>query len=284
MRIFSYCFHFYIIIIVQNLSICNTGGQNDMKLEELINQYYNTLKPNDLYIWKYIATHKSECKNLTIDELAHKCNTSRSSILRFAQRLSLKGYSELKFYLRQSDNCSTISNELIKNYCFTMADLIRDYGNRDYSQICEMIYHSQKVFLYGTGTLQRNVANEMRRFFLAGHEHFYMIDGVDELSALFNTLTSEDLVFVISLNGKSDNAINFAQQLSLNGIPFISMTRIQDNKIAHYSSQSIYVDTPEFPIGASNLYQVTDLYFILADILFLNYMQYKSNKVNPQIM
>ena len=46
MRIFSYCFHFYIIIIVQNLSICNTGGQNDMKLEELINQYYNTLKPN----------------------------------------------------------------------------------------------------------------------------------------------------------------------------------------------------------------------------------------------
>lgn len=62
------------------------------------------------------------------------------------------------------------------------------------------------------------------------------------------------------------------------------MTRIQDNKIAHYSSQSIYVDTPEFPIGASNLYQVTDLYFILADILFLNYMQYKSNKVNPQIM
>mgnify|MGYP000072618373 CR=1 FL=1 len=57
-----------------------------------------------------------------------------------------------------------------------MADLIRDYGNRDYSQICEMIYHSQKVFLYGTGTLQRNVAKEMRRIFLAGHEHFYMIE------------------------------------------------------------------------------------------------------------
>ena len=93
-----------------------------------------------------------------------------------------------------------------------------------------MIYHSQKVFLYGTGTLQRNVAKEMRRIFLAGHEHFYMIDGVDELSALFNTLTSEDLVFVISLNGKSDNAINFAQQLSLNGIPFISMTSITNIK------------------------------------------------------
>ena len=34
---------------MQNLSICNTGGQNDMKLEELINQYYNTLKPKDVY-------------------------------------------------------------------------------------------------------------------------------------------------------------------------------------------------------------------------------------------
>lgn len=40
-----------------------------MKLEELINQYYNTLKPNDLYIWKYIATHKSECKILQLMNL-----------------------------------------------------------------------------------------------------------------------------------------------------------------------------------------------------------------------
>ena len=37
---------------------------------------------------------------MTIDEMAEKSHISRSSILRFAKKLSLKGYSELKVYLR----------------------------------------------------------------------------------------------------------------------------------------------------------------------------------------
>lgn len=249
-----------------------------MKLEELVNKHFMSLKQNDLHIWKYISNHKKECCDLTIDELAAKCNVSRSSILRFAQRLSLKGYSELKVYLKWEEQKSVVPQNLVKGYCMTISKLIEDYGRRDFDSICELIYNSKKVFLYGTGTLQRAVAKEMRRIFLSGHEHFYMIDGVDELDALFNTLTSEDLVFMISLNGQSDNAKSFAQHLTLKGIPFVSMTRVQDNEISHYSSQSIYVDTPEFEIGTNALYQVLDLYFILADILFLNYMKYKEKR------
>ena len=253
-------------------------GRALMKLEELVNRHFTSLKQNDLYIWKYISNHKKECCDLTIDELAAKCNVSRSSILRFAQRLSLNGYSELKVCLKWEEQRSVIQKDIVKSYCRTLSQLIQDYGNRDYTSICEMIYHSKKVFLYGTGTLQRAVAKELRRIFLSGHEHFYMIDGVDELDALFNTLTSEDLVFMISLNGQSDNARSFAQHLALKGVPFISMTRVQDNEIAHYSSQSILVDTPELDLGTASPYQVLDLYFILADILFLNYMQYKSTR------
>lgn len=249
-----------------------------MNLDKLVNQHFSALKQNDLYIWKYISNHKKECCDLTIDELAHKCNVSRSSILRFAQRLSLNGYSELKVYLKWEEQTPLIQENVVQNYCHTMAKLIEDYGKRDFTSICEMIYSSKKVFLYGTGAIQRTVAKEMRRIFLFGHEHLYMIDGVDELDALFNTLTSEDLVFMISLNGQSDNAKSFAQHLALKGIPFISMTRVKDNEISHYSSQSIFVDTPELELGITSPYQVLDLYFILADILFLNYMQFKETQ------
>lgn len=241
-----------------------------------------SLKENDLYIWKYISNHKKECCDLTIDELASRCNVSRSSILRFAQRLSLNGYSELKIYLKWEKQHPVISQDLVRNCCHTLSKLIEDYGKRDYTGICELIYNSKKVFLYGTGAMQRMVAKEMRRIFLSGHEHFYMIDGVDELDALFNTLTSEDLVFMISLNGQSDNAKAFAKHLNLKGVPFISMTRLQDNEISHYSSQSIFVDTAELELGTGTPYQVMDLYFFLANILFLNYMQYKNDIVKKQ--
>ena len=37
---------------------------------------------------------------------------------------------------------------------------------------------------------------EMRRVFLAGDEHFYVVEGVDEIGSLTDTLTTEDLVLL----------------------------------------------------------------------------------------
>ena len=70
-----------------------------MKLDELVNKNYNQLSENDFYIWNYISKNRKECENLSIDQLASKCNVSRSTVLRFAKN-SLKGYSELKLYLK----------------------------------------------------------------------------------------------------------------------------------------------------------------------------------------
>ena len=66
-----------------------------MKIDDLVNLHYDKLNQSDLHIWKYINAHRKESSNLTIDELASRCNVSRTTILRFAQKLSLKGYSEL---------------------------------------------------------------------------------------------------------------------------------------------------------------------------------------------
>ena len=73
---------------------------NIMRLDELVIQYYNQLNENDIYNWNYISSHKKECEKLAIDQLAYKCNVSRTTILRFAQKLSLKGYGELKVYFK----------------------------------------------------------------------------------------------------------------------------------------------------------------------------------------
>ena len=39
-----------------------------MKIEELINNNYNKLNENDIYILKYILQNKTECFNLGITE------------------------------------------------------------------------------------------------------------------------------------------------------------------------------------------------------------------------
>lgn len=116
----------------------------------------------------------------------------------------------------------------------------------------------------------------MRRVFLSGNEHFYVTEGVDEIGALSGTLTKDDLVIIISLKGQSDNAQKFAKQLVLQGVPFISITSFEENAISHLSNESVFVNTSELDIGSGRKYQALDSYFILVNIIFLNYMTYKN--------
>ena len=70
----------------------------DMRLETLIYDNYKSLNENDKHIWNYILSNKKLCESMSIQELACSCNVSHTTILRFAQKLGLNGYSELKFY------------------------------------------------------------------------------------------------------------------------------------------------------------------------------------------
>lgn len=68
-----------------------TKGGADMKLEALVSRHYNELNPNDLIIWKYVYQHKEQCLNMNIETLAELCNVSRSTVMRFAQKIGMSG-------------------------------------------------------------------------------------------------------------------------------------------------------------------------------------------------
>lgn len=248
-----------------------------MKLEELINKHYDKLNHNDMHIWKYIFNNKKECTSLTIDELAAKCNVSRTTILRFAQKLSLKGYSELKTYLRwELDENNYIEEDIINRICNDLNKSIEDMRQKDFTKICRMIYEAKRVFVYGTGAVQTSVAQEIKRIFLSGQECFYIVDGGDETEMLLRTISSDDLIILISLTGESDHIINFAKGLNLRNVPIISITKLKNNELARLSKENIYITTSKLNIGTEREYEATTAYFILVEILFAKYSVYKS--------
>ena len=71
-----------------------------MNLEELVNSSLNKLNPTDLIVWRYIYANKKECCYISIYDLANACNVSRTTILRFAKKLGLDGFSDLKMMLK----------------------------------------------------------------------------------------------------------------------------------------------------------------------------------------
>ena len=229
-----------------------------MKIDDLVNLHYDKLNQSDLHIWKYINAHRKESSNLTIDELASRCNVSRTTILRFAQKLSLKGYSELKVYLKWENKEVNKEMDSIESVCDMFKNSIDEMEKNDYHKACKMIYDSKRVFIYGTGFFQTLVAQDLKRVFLSGKKCFSIIDGI------------------ISYSGESSQVKSFAKQLLIRDIPFISITQLKTNNLARLSNESIYINTKTVNIGNNISYNSTNLFFIFVELFFLKYMNYKN--------
>ena len=247
-----------------------------MKLDELVDKYYSDLNLNDLYIWRYILGHKKACENMSISELAEHCNVSKTSILRFTQKISLNGFSELKFYLKmENNNEETINQDLIKTICNDYCNAIQYAENQNYQKACQMIYSANHVFAYGTGGVQQLAIQSLKRFFFKLNKSINIVYGSNEMDYLVNNLTSDDLVIVFSVQASQQSDVEFVQKCKDKNAKIISLTLLQDKPIARISDETLYYLSShrDFSIHGRH-FSPTSMFFITVEILFLQYAIY----------
>ena len=240
-----------------------------MRLEELINKNYNRLNENDLYIWQYISAHRKECEKLSIDDLANHCHVSRTTILRFSQRLGLKGYTELKVYLRidnQTYQHKQTGLELVYQTYHNFMDKIKE---KDITHVIEIIDQAENAYVYGSGSIQNNVAAEIKRSFLEVGKLFFTIRSMNETYAFEEMMTSRDMIIMVSYSGENKQIIEFAKKLKAKSVPIIAITATQDNTLSHIANESFYVEVPNLlnPLGPRHEGLVN--YFILIDFILV---------------
>lgn len=254
-----------------------------MRLEELINKNYNHLNENDLYIWQYIRTHRKECEKLSIDDLANRCHVSRTTILRFSQRLGLNGYTELKVYLRidnQTYQHKQTGLDLVYQTYHNYMDQIKA---KDLTDVIKLIDQAENTYVYGTGSIQNNVASELKRSFLEVGKLFFHIRSMNETYAFESMMTSHDIIIMISYSGENKQILNFAKKLKAKSVPIIAITATQDNTLSHIADESFYVEVPNLlnPLGPRHEGLVN--YFILIDFILVKYLDYHERKMTNDV-
>lgn len=251
-----------------------------MRLEELLNKHYDALNENDFYIWRYIANNKKKCSELTIEELANLCNVSRTTILRFAQKLSLKGFSELKIYLKwETSEEVQMETEAVKVICEGYTRAINDISKKDFTGACKLIYEANRVFVYGSGDIQMEVARELKRMFLYGGKCLYDFEGLTLDPTFFSLVEPNDLVILISLNGESSNVVDLAKKMKLLNVKIVSITKLKDNTLASLSDENIYITTSTVSFDNNyRTFESTTILHIMAEILFVKYSLYKKSR------
>lgn len=245
-----------------------------MRIYELVNENYKQLNDNDLYIWEYISNHMKECSNLSIEELAKRCNVSRTTVLRFSKKLGLKGYSELKVILSMEKKVLP-NPETRQDLIFDVYRSYMDYlKSVDFTSVLDKVHKAKNLYVHSTGVVQDSVAEELKRSFLMVNKLFFNISSVSEKDAFLDIITPDDLVFIISYSGESQSMIEFARQLKINNISIVSITANKNNSLSHVADECLYVDAGNVdnPLGAR--FESLVSYYILIDYLSVSYMQY----------
>ncbi|RDY27302.1 MurR/RpiR family transcriptional regulator [Romboutsia weinsteinii] len=246
-----------------------------MELEKLINTHFELLTENDLFIWKYIKNNIEKCCELSCEELAKECSVSRATILRFSRKISLSSFADLKLYIKMyHQSIESQDSKSLDYICENYHKLIDKFKKKDFYSVCEKIQKAERIFIFGTGNAQKAEANELKRVFLTVGKCFYELFDIGELMLISDTFTDKDLMFIISLSGETESALEIAKHLKCSNVPTISLTRLKNNSLARICDENLYVGTT-FMQGANNLnYETTTLFFILIEILFIKYMDY----------
>ena len=250
-----------------------------MRLEELMNQYSDRLSETDLYIWDYVEKHKKQCENMTIEQLAAKCNVSRTTILRFTKKLSLKGFGEFKVHLKMENDDGKQQVSKAVQVCMSYEAMMQDMIQQDFREIIEAIYQAERVFVYGTGMVQRTIAKEMKRLFYHGRKNFFDFNGGDEFKAILKELNGRDLLIIISVSGERTSMLDFVKRAKIKNVPVISMTERLKNPLAELSDYNLYISTTLVEQKLSHVeYKSMTSYFMLIEMLILRYLEYLEGK------
>ena len=86
--------------------------------------------------------------------------------------------------------------------------MMQDMVQQDFREISKLVYQAKRIFVYGTGMVQKIVAKEFKRLFYFTDKRFYDFSGVTEYETVVKYIDSDDLVLIISVSGEADSTID----------------------------------------------------------------------------
>lgn len=248
-----------------------------MSLEAIMHKHQKDLSSMDWEILGYILENEKEVMDLNIVDLGEKVHTSKSSILRLTKKLGFTGYSEFKYFLRQSNPIITNEKQLD-----LMALQMRDIENTiklakqiDFDAVSKTIQQANTVYCYATGYSQRKVVEEFSKMLMLCDKRSIVIPVKTELDISMSMIKRDDVVIFVSLSGETESIKENILSLNARKIPVISLTKFSHNFFAEHAQFAYFYYSSSFPIqgkqhGARSLVSLS----VLVDILFRKYVTY----------
>ncbi|WP_053363070.1 MurR/RpiR family transcriptional regulator [Bacillus sp. FJAT-27251] len=255
-----------------------------MNLDDLINKNYEYLSDTDSNIAKYVLANKDKIGKMGINQLAINSLASKSSVLRFTQKLGFSGYSEFKNFVKWEDaipDDTLEPNELLDQIIFDVKKTLEYLNKVDLEPIYEVIEESDNIYVISTGIAQGNQAAELQRLFLLIGKPVQFIPGMvhaNEYRRVIEKLTSEDLIILFSLSGENPTLQGLLDIPAVKGAKIISVTNFKSNWLSGNADYNLYASSTMNPNPRNWWVRSASSFFIVVEALAFGYIGYKNKK------
>ncbi len=279
-----------------------------MKLLQRIEEYTVSQNSTKREIADFILENKFDIHKFSINQVAEKTFSSKSSLVRFGKALGFKGWKDFSNQLIEdiryeqthySDIDPNIPftnkdnySEIIKNIATIQIESIQDTAdNIDIDQLTnavEMLINSERIIILGVSP--NNLLADIFRRKMATIGKFVEVPQSGEIGITISGLTKKDSVLIISYSGNdvSREPMSFIPQLKQQGVKLIGLTSDGGNYIHQEidtilgisSRERLYKKISNFSTEESILFLLNILY---AGIFSKNYMKNYSFKVQNSI-
>ncbi len=204
---------------------------------------------------------------LSITEFANQANVAESTLLRFCRKLKLRGYSEFRMLLAQSDseysgNSNDFAFEIMKSMTTALNSTYELIDHTSIEKATEILLKAKRTYCFGSGNsgvAAEELRNKLLRF---GIHVFHLTDSHFQTIAT-STLSAGDALVLFSVSGSTKDMIGIAELAKQNGCKLIIITNYLKSPLSAYADVPLYVVTKSTPLdGGSLVAKISQLYVV----------------------
>ena len=193
---------------------------DDVEYIGRIKKQYASLSKAQKRIANYILNHREAVVHYSITTMAQKTGTVSSTVTRFCQALSYKGFSELKVYIeknlispsvadtpiQKSDSIQTVIQKLMNSSQNAVSDTLRTLDTRSLVKAADAIMAAKNVVLFGqsSGYVSAMYAKQL---LLRINILSQTVKGNLDMNLAASTLTKGDVAIGIGYSGEIKSVI-----------------------------------------------------------------------------
>lgn len=226
-------------------------------MNDIIDKMRKLKGTTDIDITNYLLNYQGDYTNLKIDDVANSVFRNKTAITRYAQKIGLSGFPELKYYLHITNNTQKKEEVIIyNNYLNSLfSSLNETFANINYEDIIlasTCIRNTNKIVLTSLG-MSSVVANDFHYKLLRFEKNVFFNFDPDMQIVNARSTNRRDVILGISYSGKTSNVIKSlnigkekeaitilitANKQLVNDYDFVFLINSSDDNLLGFSVQS----------------------------------------------